>query len=75
MEDEAALRQKTELARIEAEAKAKGRVDRENRDLNLEQIKLKATERRKTILDSIQFRSFNLICHELILNILLKCVF
>ena len=54
MEDEAALRTKTDLARIDAEAKAKGKVERENRDINLEQIKLKAEERRKTILESIQ---------------------
>ena len=60
MEDEAALRQKTELARIEAETKARGKMERENRDINLEQIKLKAAERRKTILESIQFSPLNL---------------
>jgi ATPase family AAA domain-containing protein 3A/B len=54
MEYESELRQKNDLVRIEAEMKAKAKVDRENRDINLEQIKLQAAERRKTILESIQ---------------------
>lgn len=55
MEYESELRQKNDLVRIEAEMKAKAKVDRENRDINLEQIKLQAAERRKTILESIQW--------------------
>ena len=34
--------------------KARGEMERENRDVILEQIRVKAAERRKTILESIQ---------------------
>ena len=53
IEHEAELRHKNEMAKVEAEANARGKVERENRDINLEQIRLKAQERRKTILESI----------------------
>ena len=33
--------------------RARGKIDRENKDINLDQIRLKAQERRKTILESI----------------------
>jgi ATPase family AAA domain-containing protein 3A/B len=54
MEQEADLRHKNDMKRIEAEMKAKAVVERENKDITLEQIRLKAAERRKTILESIQ---------------------
>jgi ATPase family AAA domain-containing protein 3A/B len=53
IEHEAALRHKHELQKIEAETRARGQIERENKDINLEQIRLKAEERRKTILESI----------------------
>ena len=48
------LRSQNDIRRIKAEVEAKGRVDRENKDLILEQLRLNAQERRKTILESIQ---------------------
>ena len=57
LEHEAELRHKHDMARVKAETEAKGKVDRENKDIILEQIRLKATERRKTILESIQYDS------------------
>lgn len=54
MEQEADLRHKNDMKRIEAEMKAKAVIERENKDITLEQIRLKAAERRKTILESIQ---------------------
>ena len=55
IEHEAELRHKHELAKIEAETRARGKIERENKDINLEQIRLKAEERRKTILESITY--------------------
>lgn len=61
------LSHENDLKRIEAEMKAKAKVERENRDIYLEQIKLKATEDRQTRLESLKsfgemfgngFRSF-----------------
>lgn len=49
------LRFKTDMSRVEAEAKAKAKAERENRDIILEQIKLKASEKRTTILESIKW--------------------
>ncbi|KAL3280996.1 hypothetical protein HHI36_004221 [Cryptolaemus montrouzieri] len=54
IEHEMDLRHKNEMKRVEAELKAKAKVDRENRDLTLEQIRLKATENRITVLESIK---------------------
>ena len=54
MEYEAELRFKNDMKRVEAEMKAKAKVERENRDISLEQIRVKAAERRKTVLESIQ---------------------
>ncbi len=54
MEHEAELRHKNEMLRIEAELKGKAKIDRENRDINLEKIRTEAAERRKTVLESIQ---------------------
>lgn len=54
IEHEMELRHKNEMKRVEAELKAKAKVDRENRDLTLEQIRLKASENRITVLESIK---------------------
>lgn len=54
IEHEMGLRHKNDLKRIEAEMKAKAVVERENRDIYLEQIKLKAAENRTTVLESIK---------------------
>lgn len=54
IEHEMELRHKNEMKKLEAELKAKAKVDRENQDLNLEKIRLKASENRVTVLESIK---------------------
>ncbi|XP_074500680.1 ATPase family AAA domain-containing protein 3-A-like [Sebastes fasciatus] len=54
IEHEMELRHKNDLHRIEAEAKARAHVERENADLIREQIRLKAAEHRQTVLESIK---------------------
>jgi len=54
IEHEMELRHKNEMKRVEAELRAKAKVDRENQDLTLEQIRLKAAENRVTVLESIK---------------------
>lgn len=54
IEHEMELRHKNEMKRVEAETRAKAKVDRENRDITLEQIRLKAAENRVTVLESIK---------------------
>ncbi|KAI4502404.1 hypothetical protein M0802_002316 [Mischocyttarus mexicanus] len=54
IEHEMDLRHKNEMRKLEAELKAKAKIDRENQDLNLEQIRLKASENRLTVLESIK---------------------
>ncbi|XP_045542024.1 ATPase family AAA domain-containing protein 3A homolog [Papilio machaon] len=54
IEHEMELREKNKLKAIEAEARARAKADRENRDITLEQIRLKAAENRTTILESIK---------------------
>lgn len=54
IEHEMDLRHKNEMRKLEAELKAKAKIDRENQDLNLEQIRLKASENRITVLESIK---------------------
>ncbi|KAF2880751.1 hypothetical protein ILUMI_25423 [Ignelater luminosus] len=54
IEHEMELRSQNEMKRIEAELRAKAKVDRENRDIILEQIRLKAAENRVTVLESIK---------------------
>uniref|UniRef100_A0A8C2XP38 ATPase family AAA domain containing 3A n=1 Tax=Cyclopterus lumpus TaxID=8103 RepID=A0A8C2XP38_CYCLU len=53
IEHEMELRRKNDLIRVEAEAKARAQVERENADLIREQIRLKAAEHRQTVLESI----------------------
>lgn len=60
VEHEMELRQKTEMSRVEAEMRAKAKVDRENQDLILEQIRLKAAEKRATILETVKTASSTL---------------
>ncbi|XP_073700124.1 ATPase family AAA domain containing 3 [Garra rufa] len=54
VEHEMQLRHKNEMLRVEAESKARARVERENADIIREQIRLKAAEHRQTVLDSIR---------------------
>lgn len=54
IEHEMELRHKNEMRKLEAELKAKAKIDRENQDLNLEKIRLKASEHRITVLESIK---------------------
>ncbi|XP_057670463.1 ATPase family AAA domain-containing protein 3A homolog [Diorhabda carinulata] len=54
IEHEMELRHKNEMKKVEAELKAKAKIDRENRDLTLEQIRLKAEQNRITVLESIR---------------------
>ncbi|XP_018417862.1 PREDICTED: ATPase family AAA domain-containing protein 3A isoform X2 [Nanorana parkeri] len=53
VEHEMELRHKNEMLRIEAEARARAKVERENADIIREQIRLKAAEHRQTVLESI----------------------
>ncbi|KAM9350307.1 ATPase family AAA domain-containing protein 3-like [Symphorus nematophorus] len=54
VEHEMELRHKNDLLRVEAEAKARAQVERDNADLIREQIRLKAAEHRQTVLESIK---------------------
>ncbi|XP_054465076.1 ATPase family AAA domain-containing protein 3-like [Anoplopoma fimbria] len=54
IQHEMELRHKNDLLRVEAEAKARAQVERENADLIREQIRLKAAEHRLTVLESIK---------------------
>ena len=49
MEYEAQLRHKNEMQRIEAELAGKAKIDRENRDLNLEMMREKAKDRKSVV--------------------------
>jgi len=48
------MRSKIDMKKLEAEVLARARVERENQDLHLEQIRLKASENRLTVMDSIK---------------------
>ncbi|XP_065093177.1 ATPase family AAA domain-containing protein 3A homolog [Ochlerotatus camptorhynchus] len=54
IEHEMQLREKNKMKLLEAELRAKAKVDRENRDLTLEQIRLKAEENRITVMEGIK---------------------
>eukprot|EP00112_Aurelia_sp_Birch-Aquarium-sp1_P013314 Seg282.9 transcript_id=Seg282.9/GoldUCD/mRNA.D3Y31 product="ATPase family AAA domain-containing protein 3-A" protein_id=Seg282.9/GoldUCD/D3Y31 len=54
MEYEAGLRHQNDMKKLEAKMKAQAQIERENKDVRLEQIRLKATEQRETILQSIK---------------------
>lgn len=53
LEHEMEMRSKADTKRIEAEMVAKAKVERENQDLYLEQIRLKAKEHRGTVMEGI----------------------
>ena len=53
LEHEMELRAKADTKRIEAEMVAKAKVERENQDLTLEQIRLRAKEHRTTVMEGI----------------------
>jgi len=54
IEHEIEMKEKNRLKLLEHELRAKARVDRENRDINLEKIRLKAQEHRTTVLEGIK---------------------
>ncbi|XP_065060760.1 ATPase family AAA domain-containing protein 3-A-like [Rhopilema esculentum] len=54
VEYEAELRHKNEMKKLEAKMRAQAAIERENKDVRLEQIRLKATEQRETVLQSIK---------------------
>lgn len=67
MEYEAELRLKNDMKKIEAELRGKAKIERENKDIRKDQIRLEAAEHRETVLQSIKtagnilgegFRSF-----------------
>merc|ERR1719234_1722760 len=53
LEHEMEMRAKADTKRIEAEMVAKAKVERENQDLTLEQIRLRAKEHRNTVMEGI----------------------
>jgi len=54
IEKELEMRSQLEMQKLAAEMKAKAKADRENHDLILEKIRLKAAENRTTVLESIK---------------------
>ncbi|XP_070560731.1 ATPase family AAA domain-containing protein 3-A-like [Ptychodera flava] len=54
IEYEAELRHTNEMKKLEAELRGKAKIERENRDLRNEQIRLQAKEYRETVLQSIK---------------------
>ncbi|CAJ0576559.1 unnamed protein product, partial [Mesorhabditis spiculigera] len=54
IEHELALKHKYELEKIDAEVHAKAKAARENRDVNLEQLRVHEEENRKTIMEKIK---------------------
>ncbi|EDO42350.1 predicted protein [Nematostella vectensis] len=54
VEYEAELKHKNDMKRLEAELRGKAKIERENKDINLEKIRVKAAEQRATVLESIK---------------------
>ncbi|XP_055377377.1 ATPase family AAA domain-containing protein 3A homolog [Condylostylus longicornis] len=54
IEHEIEMKEKNRLKILEHELRAKAKIDRENRDLTLEQIRLRAQENRTTVLEGIK---------------------
>lgn len=54
VEHEMELRHQNEMRQLAAKMEAKGKIERENKDVHLEKMKLESAEYRKTVLDSIQ---------------------
>lgn len=53
IEHEMSLRSKADQEKVRAKMKARAELERENHDIIMEQIRVKAAENRKTILESI----------------------
>lgn len=60
------MKSKLDAKKSEAKALARAKAERENHDLTMEQLKLKASEHRQTVLESIKYL---LKCH----NQCIKC--
>ncbi|XP_078373422.1 ATPase family AAA domain-containing protein 3-like [Oculina patagonica] len=54
IEYEADLKHQNEMKRLEAELRGKAKIERENKDIRLEKIRVKAAEQRETVLQSIK---------------------
>ncbi|XP_071945632.1 ATPase family AAA domain-containing protein 3-like [Antedon mediterranea] len=54
IEYEAELRHKNEMTKLEAELRGKAKVERENKDIRADQIRLKASEHRETVLQGLK---------------------
>lgn len=54
IEHEIEMKEKNKLKMLEHEMRARAKAERDNRDLTLEQIRLKAQENRVTVLESIK---------------------
>ncbi|KAM7443168.1 ATPase AAA domain-containing protein 3-B [Porites harrisoni] len=54
IEYQAELQHKNEMKRLEAELRGKAQIERENKDIRLEKIRVKAAEQRETVLQSIK---------------------
>lgn len=54
IEYEADLKHKNDMKRLEAELSGKAKIERENKDIRNEQIRIQAREHRETVLQSIQ---------------------
>lgn len=55
IEHEIEMKEKNKLKMLEHEMRARAKAERDNRDLTLEQIRLKAQENRVTVLESIKY--------------------
>jgi len=49
------MKSKLDAKKSEAKALARAKAERENHDLTMEQLKLKASEHRQTVLESIKY--------------------
>lgn len=54
IEHEIEMKSKLDAKKSEAKALARAKAERENHDLTMEQLKLKASEHRQTVLESIK---------------------
>ena len=54
VEHEAELRHSNEMKKLEAKMKAQAAIERENKEIRLEQIRAKAIEHRETVLQSLK---------------------
>ncbi|KAJ7312346.1 ATPase AAA domain-containing protein 3 [Desmophyllum pertusum] len=54
IEYEADIKHNNEMKRLEAELRGKAKIERENKDIRLEKIRVKAAEQRETVLQSIK---------------------